>query len=106
MVGLCCLGGTSSNYGALVDELCTEETPLNPLNFLYGKTETAGRGAYLMMSPQTRRIVILVCDEHLAFRRVSARFAGERLRLHGADFAFTSWSTKRSSSERWSTFMT
>lgn len=33
-------GSTGSNYGALVDESCTEETPLNPLS-LYGKTKTA-----------------------------------------------------------------
>jgi nucleoside-diphosphate-sugar epimerase len=33
-------GSTGSNYGALVDEICTEETPLNPLS-LYGKTKTA-----------------------------------------------------------------
>jgi nucleoside-diphosphate-sugar epimerase len=33
-------GSTGSNYGALVDEVCTEETPLNPLS-IYGKTKTA-----------------------------------------------------------------
>jgi nucleoside-diphosphate-sugar epimerase len=32
-------GSTGSNYGALVDEICTEETPLNPLS-IYGKTKT------------------------------------------------------------------
>lgn len=30
---------TGSNYGALEDEICTEETPLNPVS-LYGKTKT------------------------------------------------------------------
>ena len=33
-------GSTGSNYGALTDEVCTEETPLNPLSH-YGKTKTA-----------------------------------------------------------------
>jgi len=33
------LSSTGSNYGALVDEICTEETPLNPLS-IYGKTKT------------------------------------------------------------------
>src|SRR5437773_4839138 len=32
-------GSTGSNYGALTDEICTEESPLNPLS-LYGKTKT------------------------------------------------------------------
>lgn len=31
---------TGSNYGALTEKVCTEETPLNPLS-LYGKTKTA-----------------------------------------------------------------
>ena len=31
---------TGSNYGAIVDEICTEETPLRPLT-IYGKTKTA-----------------------------------------------------------------
>lgn len=30
---------TGSNYGALVDEICTEDSPLNPLS-IYGKTKT------------------------------------------------------------------
>jgi nucleoside-diphosphate-sugar epimerase len=33
-------GSTGSNYGALVDAVCTEETPLNPIS-VYGKTKTA-----------------------------------------------------------------
>ena len=33
-------GSTGSNYGALEQELCTEETPLNPQS-LYGKTKSA-----------------------------------------------------------------
>ena len=31
---------TGSNYGALIGDVCTEETPLNPLT-IYGKTKTA-----------------------------------------------------------------
>ncbi len=31
---------TGSNYGALIGDVCTEETPLNPLT-VYGKTKTA-----------------------------------------------------------------
>lgn len=37
---------TGSNYGALVGDVCTEETPLNPLT-IYGKTKTAAE-AYLL----------------------------------------------------------
>ena len=33
-------GSTGSNYGALEDEVCTEDTPLHPLSH-YGKTKTA-----------------------------------------------------------------
>lgn len=32
-------GSTGSNYGALIDDVCTEDTPLNPLSH-YGKTKT------------------------------------------------------------------
>ena len=32
-------GSTGSNYGVVTDEICTEETPLNPLS-LYGETKT------------------------------------------------------------------
>jgi nucleoside-diphosphate-sugar epimerase len=39
-------GSTGSNYGALVDDVCTEETPLHPLT-LYGKTKTAAE-RYIM----------------------------------------------------------
>ncbi len=32
-------GSTGSNYGAIIGEICTEETPLNPVS-LYGETKT------------------------------------------------------------------
>lgn len=37
---------TGSNYGALVGEMCTEETPLNPLT-VYGTTKTAAEAHIL-----------------------------------------------------------
>jgi nucleoside-diphosphate-sugar epimerase len=33
-------GSTGSNYGVVTDQMCTEETPLNPVS-LYGKTKVA-----------------------------------------------------------------
>lgn len=42
---------TGSNYGALVDEICTEEAPLNPLS-LYGKTKTVAE-RYLLENCNT-----------------------------------------------------
>ena len=62
------LGSTGSNYGALVDEICTEETPLNPLS-LYGKTKTA---AELYLTEHNRTI---------AYRFATAFGVAPRLRL-------------------------
>ena len=39
-------GSTGSNYGAVTDQMCTEETPLNPVS-LYGQTKVAAE-RYLM----------------------------------------------------------
>lgn len=61
-------GSTGSNYGALVDEVCTEETPLHPLS-LYGKTKTAAEQLLLQ-----RRSTI-------AFRFATAFGASPRMRL-------------------------
>ncbi len=61
-------GSTGSNYGALVDEICTEETRLNPLS-LYGKTKTAAE-TYLMEH----------CDT-TAFRFATAFGVSPRIRL-------------------------
>lgn len=44
-------GSTGSNYGALEDEVCTEETPLNPLS-LYAKTKAAAE-QYLLENCNT-----------------------------------------------------
>jgi len=62
------LGSTGSNYGALVDEVCTEETPLNPLS-LYGKTKTAAE-RYLLENNRT-----------IAYRFATAFGVAPRLRL-------------------------
>ena len=61
-------GSTGSNYGALVDEICTEETPLNPLSF-YGQTKTAAE-RHLMENCRT-----------IAYRFATAFGVSPRLRL-------------------------
>lgn len=61
-------GSTGSNYGALVDEVCTEEAPLNPLS-LYGKTKTAAE-RYLLARGNT-----------IAFRFATAFGVSPRMRL-------------------------
>lgn len=38
-------GSTGSNYGVVTDEICTEETPLNPIT-LYGETKTRAEVAF------------------------------------------------------------
>jgi nucleoside-diphosphate-sugar epimerase len=62
------LGSTGSNYGALVDEVCTEDTPLNPLS-LYGKTKTTAE-QYLRENNRT-----------IAYRFATAFGSSPRLRL-------------------------
>jgi nucleoside-diphosphate-sugar epimerase len=71
-------GSTGSNYGALVDEVCTEETPLNPLS-LYGKTKTAAE-QYLLENCNT-----------IAYRFATAFGLSPRLRLDLLvnDFVYT-----------------
>lgn len=61
-------GSTGSNYGALVDEICTEETPLNPLS-IYGKTKT-----------EAERILVET-GQTTAFRFATAFGISPRLRL-------------------------
>jgi nucleoside-diphosphate-sugar epimerase len=61
-------GSTGSNYGALVDQICTEETPLNPLS-LYGKTKTAAE-RHLLENNRT-----------IAYRFATAFGVSPRLRL-------------------------
>jgi nucleoside-diphosphate-sugar epimerase len=60
-------GSTGSNYGA-VEDICTEETPLNPLS-LYGQTKTMAE-TYLMANCST-----------IAFRFATAFGLSPRLRL-------------------------
>ena len=59
---------TGSTYGALRDEVCTEETPLNPLS-LYGKTKTAAE-QYLLENCNT-----------IAYRFATAFGVSPRMRL-------------------------
>jgi nucleoside-diphosphate-sugar epimerase len=61
-------GSTGSNYGALTDEICTEETPLNPLS-LYGKTKTAAE------------LHLMEHNETIAFRFATAFGVSPRMRL-------------------------
>jgi nucleoside-diphosphate-sugar epimerase len=71
-------GSTGSNYGALVDEICTEETPLHPLS-LYGKTKTAAE-QYLLENNST-----------IAYRFATAFGLSPRMRLDLLvnDFVYT-----------------
>ena len=71
-------GSTGSNYGALVDKACTEETPLNPLS-LYGKTKTAAE-QYLLAN-----------SDAIAYRFATAFGLSPRLRLDLLvnDFVYT-----------------
>jgi nucleoside-diphosphate-sugar epimerase len=71
-------GSTGSNYGALVDEVCTEETPLNPLS-LYGKTKT-----------EAERYLLENCNT-IAYRFATAFGLSPRMRLDLLlnDFVYT-----------------
>jgi nucleoside-diphosphate-sugar epimerase len=71
-------GSTGSNYGALVDAVCTEETPLRPLS-LYGQTKTAAE-EYLREHCRT-----------VAYRFATAFGVSPRLRLDLLvnDFVYT-----------------
>lgn len=71
-------GSTGSNYGALVDEVCTEETPLNPLSE-YGKTKTEAE-RYLMENSNC-----------IAYRFATAYGISPRLRIDLLvnDFVYT-----------------
>jgi nucleoside-diphosphate-sugar epimerase len=61
------IGSTGSNYGA-IEELCTEETPLNPLS-LYGQTKTIAER------------ILLEEGSSVAFRFATAFGLSPRLRL-------------------------
>ena len=61
-------GSTGSNYGEVLDEICTEETPLVPLS-IYGRTKTEAE--YLVMGR----------NNSTAFRFATAFGLSPRLRL-------------------------
>lgn len=61
-------GSTGSNYGAVIGQICTEETPLNPIS-LYGETKTKAEN-YLLSSGN------VVC-----YRFATAFGASNRMRL-------------------------
>ena len=61
-------GSTGSNYGAVKDGFCTEETPLNPLS-LYGETKT-----------EAEKYLIQNCNS-TAYRFATAFGLSPRLRL-------------------------
>lgn len=62
------VGSTGSNYGTLVDQICTEETPLNPLT-IYGKTKTEAERILMQNTSAT------------AYRFATAFGVSPRLRL-------------------------
>ncbi len=68
---------TGSNYGAVVGQMCTEETPLNPLT-IYGTTKTQAE-QHLLNSPHT------ICYRYATAFGVSARM---RLDLLINDFVY------------------
>lgn len=71
-------GSTGSNYGAVTDELCTEETPLNPVS-LYGRTKV-----------EAERHLLERCNT-IAYRFATAFGVSPRLRLDLLinDFVYT-----------------
>lgn len=76
-------GSTGSNYGAITDQVCTEETPLNPLSH-YGRTKT------------TAEQFLLDRGNAIAYRFATAFGLSPRLRLDLLvnDFVFTAISQK------------
>lgn len=74
---------TGSNYGAVVGQICTEETPLNPLT-VYGVTKTRAE-QHLLNSPNT------ICYRYATAFGVSARM---RLDLLINDFVYQAVKTR------------
>lgn len=76
-------GSTGSNYGEVINQICTEETPLNPLS-IYGDTKTRAERV-VMESPKAT-----------AYRFATAFGISPRLRLDLMvnDFTFTAMKQK------------
>ena len=74
---------TGSNYGAVVGQMCTEETPLNPLT-IYGTTKTQAE-QHLLQSPNT------ICYRYATAFGVSPRM---RLDLLINDFVYQAVKTR------------
>lgn len=62
------VGSTGSNYGAVLDGVCTEETPLNPLS-VYGRTKTESEK------------ILMETGRSTAFRFATAFGVAPRMRL-------------------------
>jgi nucleoside-diphosphate-sugar epimerase len=73
-------GSTGSNYGAVTDQICTEETPLNPQS-LYGKTKV-----------DAERYLLEHCNT-IAFRFATAFGTSPRMRVDLLinDFVYTAF---------------
>lgn len=75
---------TGSNYGEVLNGVCTEETPLNPLS-IYGHTKT-----------EAERLVVQTAENFTAFRFATAFGVAPKLRLDLLinDLSYKAWNEK------------